>query len=57
MLIKIEMAVKSDAEELDMVLLARGTDVPAISMQSDWSRGLVPKHIASVLFGFKTKRL
>jgi len=50
------MAVKSDVEEL-----ARGTDVPATSMEvrlhSDWSHGLVPKQIASVLVVFRNRPL
>jgi len=40
---------------------ARGTDEPATSMEvkllSDLSRGLVPKQIASVLVGFRTRPL
>jgi len=40
---------------------SRGTDEPATSMEvrllSDLSRGLVPKQIASVLVGFRTRPL
>ena len=47
---EFEMAVKSDAKELDLVCYRNRTDVPATSMEvrlpSDFSRGLVPKQIA-----------
>ena len=68
MFIEIEMAVKSDAnyKELDLCVsltsigLLEG-HVPATSMEvsllSDLSRGLVPKQIASVLVGFRTRSL
>ena len=53
----VEMVVKNDAEER----LARVTEEPATSMEvkllSNLSRGLVPKQIASVLVGFRTRPL
>jgi len=57
MLIKIEMAVKSDIEELNMVSQRnRSTgNLDEVRLQSDWSSGLMPKQIASVLVKFRTR--
>ena len=60
MFIEIEMAVKSDTEELDLVCYRNRCTSNlngSYRLLSDFSRGLVPKQIASVLVGLRTRPL
>ena len=51
----------SKVTPMSLTWLARGTDTPATSMKvrslSDFSRGLVPRQIASVFDGLRTRPL